>query len=75
MGRFALAPTEAETRHGSLFVTKRSTCTQAEVRRIIKAAEREGYQIAGIKPDGTIIVCKQTDIQTESLVLDREAVL
>jgi hypothetical protein len=40
-------------------MTKRATCTQAQVRRIIKAAEKEGLCVTGIKPDGTIIVCKQ----------------
>ena len=58
-----------------LKMTKRATCTQAQVRRIIKAAEREGYQVLGIKPDGTISVCKEGEIQKQSLASEREAVL
>jgi hypothetical protein len=56
-------------------MTKRSTCTQAQVRRIIKAAEREGYQIVAIKPDGTISVCKEGGSQSEMLAAEREVVL
>jgi hypothetical protein len=37
-------------------MTKRAKVTQAQVRRIIQAARREGLRIAGIKPDGTIVV-------------------
>jgi hypothetical protein len=32
---------------------------QSEVARIIRAARREGLRIAGIRPDGTIIVYDQ----------------
>jgi hypothetical protein len=56
-------------------MTKRLTCTQAQVRRIIKAAEREGYKVVGIKPDGTIAVSKEHEIQKRSLASEREAVL
>jgi hypothetical protein len=56
-------------------MTKRLTCTQAQVRRIIKAAEREGYQVVGIKPDGTIAVSKGSEIQKQTLASEREAVL
>jgi len=56
-------------------VTKRLTCTQAQVRRIIKAVEREGYQVLGIKPDGTIAVSKEPEIQRETVASEREAVL
>jgi hypothetical protein len=56
-------------------MTKRLTCTQAQLRRIIKAAEREGYSILEIKPDGTIAVCKEGEIQKQSLASEREAVL
>jgi len=34
-------------------MTKRAALTQAQVRRIIQAARREGLRVAGIKPDGT----------------------
>jgi hypothetical protein len=56
-------------------MTKRATCTQAQVRRIIKAAEREGYYVVEIKPDGTIAVSKECEIQKPSLASEREAVL
>ena len=36
-------------------MTKRATATQAQVRRMIQAARREGLRIAGIKPDGTVV--------------------
>jgi hypothetical protein len=56
-------------------MTKRLTCTQAQVRRLIKAAEREGYHVIGIKPDGTIAVSKEREIQSETVASEREAVL
>jgi hypothetical protein len=56
-------------------MTKRSTFTQAQVRRIIKAALREGLRVTGIKPDGTVIVHEQEPQQIESLDQEREAVL
>jgi hypothetical protein len=37
-------------------MTKRAMATQAQVRRNIKAARLEGLHIAGISPDGTVIV-------------------
>jgi hypothetical protein len=37
-------------------MTKRARVTQAQVRRMIQAARREGLHIAGIKPDGTVVV-------------------
>jgi hypothetical protein len=37
-------------------MTKRGTFTQAQVRRAIQAAQREGLRIAGIKADGTVVV-------------------
>jgi hypothetical protein len=36
-------------------VTKRATATQAQVRRMIKAAKWEGLHVAGIRPDGTVV--------------------
>jgi hypothetical protein len=35
---------------------KKAPCTEAHIRRLIKAARREGLHIIGIKPDGTIVV-------------------
>lgn len=37
-------------------MTKRTRVTQSQVRRMIQAARREGLRIAGIRPDGTVIV-------------------
>jgi hypothetical protein len=37
-------------------MTKRATFTQAQVRRSIQAARREGLRVTGIKPDGTVVV-------------------
>ena len=42
-------------------MTKRSGVTQAQVRRMIQAAQREGLRIAGIKPDGTVIVYEREE--------------
>jgi hypothetical protein len=40
----------------SYCVTKRAPATKAQVQRNIKAARLEGLHIAGIRPDGTVIV-------------------
>jgi hypothetical protein len=59
-------------------VTKRATCTQAQVRRIIRAVELEGLRIIEIRPDGTVVVRKRDEQQTEeteSLVSEHEVVL
>ena len=37
-------------------LSKRAIATQAQVRRNIKAARLEGLRIAGIRPDGTLIL-------------------
>jgi hypothetical protein len=37
-------------------MTKRAQATQAQVRRMIQAARREGLRVAGVKPDGTVVV-------------------
>jgi hypothetical protein len=37
-------------------MTKRATFTQAQIRRVIQAAQREGLRIAGIRADGTVVV-------------------
>jgi hypothetical protein len=37
-------------------MTKRVAFTRAQVRRIIQAIRREGLRVAGVKPDGTIVV-------------------
>jgi hypothetical protein len=37
-------------------MTTRAICTEAQIRRAIKAAQKEGLPIAGVRPDGTIII-------------------
>jgi hypothetical protein len=37
-------------------MTSRAVATEAQIRRAIKAAQKEGLPIAGIRPDGTIII-------------------
>lgn len=37
-------------------MTRRASFTQSQVRRLIQAARREGLKIAGLRPDGTVIV-------------------
>jgi hypothetical protein len=37
-------------------MTTRALCTEAQIRRAIKAAQKEGLPIAGVRPDGTIII-------------------
>ena len=40
-------------------MNKRTRVTQAQVCRMIQAARREGLRIAGIKPDGTVLVYEE----------------
>jgi hypothetical protein len=37
-------------------MTKRATATKAQIRRCIEAAREQGLHIAGIRPDGTIVI-------------------
>lgn len=37
-------------------MTKRATHTEAQIRRNLKAAMRVGLRVAGIGPDGTVLV-------------------
>lgn len=37
-------------------MTARAPYTEAQIRRAIKAARKEGLSIAGVRPDGTIII-------------------
>jgi hypothetical protein len=37
-------------------MTKRAIFTQADIRRAIKAAQSVGLRIAGVRPDGIVIV-------------------
>jgi hypothetical protein len=51
-------------------MTKRATCTQAQVRRIIRAAREEGLRITGIKPDGTILLHVDDDPSCTTTVFE-----
>lgn len=42
-------------------MTKPLVFTQAAIRRAIKAAEKAGYRIGGVKPDGTVLVYSGDD--------------
>jgi len=35
--------------------------TEAALRRAIRAAERSGYRVGGVKPDGTVLVYSGDD--------------
>lgn len=37
-------------------MTARARYTQAQIRRAIQAAKKEGLPIAGVRPDGTVII-------------------
>lgn len=37
-------------------MTARAPYTQAQIRRAIQAARKEGLPIAGVRPDGTVII-------------------
>jgi hypothetical protein len=37
-------------------MTGKAVCTEAQIRRAIKAAQKEGLPIAGVRPDGTVII-------------------
>lgn len=37
-------------------MTTRATFTEAALRRAIRAAEKSGYRIGGVKADGTVLV-------------------
>jgi hypothetical protein len=58
-------------------MTKRATITQAQMCRMIKAARREGLRVAGIKPDGTLILDDHSNPQPDDkrIEQDHEVVL
>jgi hypothetical protein len=37
-------------------MTARAPFTEAALRRAIRAAEKAGYRVGGVKPDGTVLV-------------------
>jgi hypothetical protein len=53
--------TKATEIAGRAACTKRARVRQAQVRRMIQAARREGLRVAGIKPDGTVVVYDQEE--------------
>jgi hypothetical protein len=42
-------------------VTARLPFTQAAIERAIRAAEKRGYRVVGVKPDGTVLVYSGED--------------
>lgn len=42
-------------------MTARLPFTQAAIERAIKAAEKRGYRVGGVKPDGTVLVYSGED--------------
>jgi hypothetical protein len=56
-------------------MTKRATCTKAQVRRIISAARLEGLRVKGIRPDGTILVDERDEEKLEEIENEYEVVL
>jgi hypothetical protein len=42
-------------------VTARLPFTQAAIERAIRAAEKRGYKVGGVKPDGTVLVYSGED--------------
>lgn len=37
-------------------MTARAAFTEAQLRRAMKAAQKLGYKVGGVKPDGTVLV-------------------
>jgi hypothetical protein len=46
--------------------------TQASLCRAIKAARKEGLRVAGIRPDGTLIVHDGADPVADGLLVDQD---
>lgn len=42
-------------------MTARAPFTEAALRRAIRAAEKAGYRVGGVKPDGTVLVYSGDD--------------
>lgn len=42
-------------------MTGRLPFTQAAIERAIRAAEKRGYRVGGVKPDGTVLVYSGDD--------------
>jgi hypothetical protein len=37
-------------------MTGRAAFTEAQLRRTIRAVEKQGYRVGGVRPDGTVLV-------------------
>ena len=48
-------------------MTARAQYTQAQIRRAIQAARKEGLPIAGVCPDGTVIIGEARKIDIPAL--------
>jgi len=46
--------------------------TQAGLCRAIRAARKEGLRVAGIRPDGTLIVRDSADAIADDLLVDQD---
>jgi hypothetical protein len=46
--------------------------TQASLCRAIRAARKEGLRVAGIRPDGTLIVHDGADTIADGLLVDQD---
>lgn len=42
-------------------MSRTPTFTEHQLRRVMRAAKKEGYQIGGVKPDGTVLVYSGED--------------
>jgi hypothetical protein len=51
-------------------MTRRLPFTQASLCRAIKAARKEGLRVAGIRPDGTLIVHDGAETIADGALLD-----
>jgi len=54
-------------------MSAKATCTEAQIRRAIKAVRKEGLPVAGVRPDGTIIIGEPTTLvlgQVDDVWLD-----
>jgi hypothetical protein len=48
-------------------VTAKLPFTEATVRRAIRAAQKAGLKVRGIRPDGTVLVCTPGDPEPEDV--------
>ena len=53
-------------------MTRRLPFTQASLCRAIRAARKEGLRVAGIRPDGTLIVHDGADTIDDGALVDQD---